>query len=507
LTRTALPKTGVEIIPLTSAKLVELLGLTAPPFVDRLTVHHQVEVIEQYIRANGGVAVAVEHNYIDRDFIDDHSAFYSKSLNAPPNSCRRLHFFSAEPDDVLSGIDQLLTLAASRSPDEFAKACGAFCLAHYLGFSVIKPLSSCPVGRTVLAPPTAQLGHRLVLHALCDTPAHLRGVPLRVLGLPFQQQDFGVSACATTALWSALYRAAEFEPIRTPTPAQITSLASQYLLPFGRSMPSEGLSIAQMCQAVQATGFAPNLIRAVEYGSTRAFLYMIALSGFAAVLILERSLRGRLEHHAVTLVGVEMADDHIPANIQGLVGLDEHATDLTGLVVHDDRHGPYRLFRLYEDQDAPYVQVPEGGERWRLTHILMPGHPKIRLSVPGLRDVLRRIGKAALDCLNLPSESPLITLDCQITRAYKYLDSLARRSDVARPTLVTLSTGAILSRYVAVVSLSSPLFDQFHVLLDTTTTWRDVQALAIVVPKLSNAHTEFVTTALADNFLHCKVVY
>jgi len=132
----------------------------------------------------------------------------------------------------------------------YRNACAEFSRTSYLGFGVIKPLGGTPVGRTMLAAfdPGSGDGFHYRFDCTCEYQAHLLGAELTVRGLGFQQQDVGVSACATTALWSAMQKVRDFEDIGTATPAQITTLASQYALPFGRSMPSEeALSIEQKC--------------------------------------------------------------------------------------------------------------------------------------------------------------------------------------------------------------------------------------------------------------------
>jgi len=118
---------------------------------------------------------------------------------------------------------------------------------------------------------------------------HLLGAELTVRGLAFQQQDVGVSACATIALWSALHRVRETEDIASATPAQITGLASKFRLPYGRSMPSEGLDVEQMCLAVQAIGVSPYLSRVEKFPGARSLLYSATRSGMPAILIIEQA--------------------------------------------------------------------------------------------------------------------------------------------------------------------------------------------------------------------------
>ena len=128
----------------------------------------------------------------------------------------------------------------------------------YLGFSVIRPLPGSPLGRTVVATfgPEEGSGRRREFGGSRKYAVHLGGFELHVDGLAFQQQDQGVSACATIALWSAIHRVAPMEGIPAMTPAQITEAASRYYLPGGRSLPSQGLTVNQMCEAIRAGGLA-----------------------------------------------------------------------------------------------------------------------------------------------------------------------------------------------------------------------------------------------------------
>src|SRR5262249_6335420 len=158
--------------------------------------------------------------------------------------------------------------------EHYRKACAKFSEEAYLGFAIIRPLDGSPVGRTVVRHFSPNAGGAMRREFLCTRTytVHLAGVELRVRGLPFQQQDKAVAACATTAIWSSLHMVREHEEIGTTSPAQITVRASQNSLPFGRPMPTEGLSIDQMCQAIHSAGVSPVLQLAHEFETTRALL-------------------------------------------------------------------------------------------------------------------------------------------------------------------------------------------------------------------------------------------
>ena len=184
------------------------------------------------------MTILVESHYIDRDYIQDVALFYARSLRNYDNYGQRWHFFT----DTISKEEwqQRFQNATPISRGEHS----ATLQRSYLGFTVIRPLPGSPVGRTVLQTfgPTTDSGHPRVFPTLRDYPVHLAGFTLTVRGLAFQQQDQGVSACATTALWSSLQNVARMEELHVPTPAEITQAASRYLLSAsaGRASPPKG---------------------------------------------------------------------------------------------------------------------------------------------------------------------------------------------------------------------------------------------------------------------------
>ncbi len=339
----------------------------------------------------------------------------------------------------------------------------------------------------------------------CDYSSHVLGIPLRIKGLAFQQQDVGVSACATTALWSALQRTRALEETGAATPAQITIRASQHALPFGRSMPSEGLSIDQMCQAVHSFGFAPNLFRTDEFDVARSLLYSAVLSGISPVLILESVDQDAA--HAVAVAGMKLWE-RMPASKELLV---EGSRKLAGLYIHDDRIGPYLRAQVKKggpgNRTAPFIKVPlredPRGEIWRLTHVLIPMHAKIRLSFGELgRASLVIVGYAnAFRETLLSRRSAATGWDSWISKSHEYVESLIVGSLKAPAIVVQKLTASVpLSRYIAVVRVKAQDLDSIDVLLDTTSTERNLQALAVVTPMNATPETKEVALWLSIQF-------
>src|SRR6266516_318213 len=76
----------------------------------------QLEYVERYVRDMGCKALIVEPHCVDRDYIEDHSLFYSRSFRGYPNHCRRIHFFRRSPEDTESQLAALESLCATASP-------------------------------------------------------------------------------------------------------------------------------------------------------------------------------------------------------------------------------------------------------------------------------------------------------------------------------------------------------------------------------------------------------
>ncbi len=491
------------------APLEGQLGLRAPPFGAAKEPFRQLRYIEKYVRHLQCRSIAIERRYIDRDYIEDHSIFYARSFFPYDNFCKRVHFFSIEQADVQACLTELLGVAHSASEREYRAAYEDFSEKAYLGFVVIKPLHGCPVGRTVLRS-YARTPHDTADYYRSFGPTrkyrpHFMGVELCVRGLGFQQQDTGVSACATTALWSALQKVRDFEDVAAATPAQITTLASQHSLPFGRTMPSEGLSVEQMCQAIQAVGLSPNLFKINRLDMARGLLYSAAMSEMAPILILRKN-NGL--SHAVTLAGIKLRESHVAEHI--VAGcLDEQSTDLVALYVHDDRHGPYlsASFTGTSPNAAAVLNITttsdsvEEDDDWVLSHVLIPMHSKIRLSFQSLRDVGSGIVFQLADMIHAldNTNSDSILIDTRIIRSYRYVKELLLKKATINQVERFCSTFH-LPRYTGIIQLRSKFFGAIDLLVDTTDTARNLHCLAIVGLSETTQQSKEVLEFLAKKY-------
>lgn len=491
------------------------LGLSPVPLQSDDESFVQLRYLERYASDLECGCFAIESPYIDRDYIEDHSAFYSKNLFPYPNSCRRVHFFKGDVGVIGKALTDAIRVGETSGIAAYRAACKQLSSDHYLGFSVIKPLDGTPVGRTVMkcfpSTPTKS-NYQRRFTCTKDYVTHFHGCELTVNGLAFQQQDIGVSACATTALWSALQKASDAEPIASMTPVQITQLATQYSLPSGRPMPSEGLDVGQMCNAVQASGASPNLFVVLNrHAQARYILRAAILSGFAPVLAIRHATFGG---HAVVAVGLKELEISKPDDVHF------HENSVAGLYIHDDRLGPnlrctYEVPTKANESLRLKIGLRDSAtvEDWELLYILVPMHPKIRLSFANIEQlssslvpILLGLHKNFIDGKH-PIASGPIGFDVRILRGHKYIEELIVESNgINAGHIERISRKVAPARYLAIVRVSGPFFSQFDLVIDSTGTITTPHFLAVVPTAAAPPGLKIIAKFIAEKFIKCPFV-
>lgn len=156
----------------------ELLALVNPE-LDSNGLKRLKSVLESH-----AMCVVIERHYIDKDFRDTFSYFYSKRFNTPSPRCVRLHFFESAVDEDTIALGKAVVRKT------------------YLGYSVIRPTKPNCIGRTLLK---HTLRTDAAAHlAICREKVHLMGTQLEVEGFPFISQDADATVCAESALWMLL---------------------------------------------------------------------------------------------------------------------------------------------------------------------------------------------------------------------------------------------------------------------------------------------------------------
>jgi len=307
----------------------------------------QVRYLQRYFAELNAAVVLEEPNYFDRDYLAEFSAFYSVSAAGYPNICRRLHFFSD------SRVNRTLVEEAASGNEEAAKTLNS----SYLGFIVVRPIPAAPLGRTIVRwyedrqpsiPRNTQPSR--------EYRVNIAGFQLTVRGLAWQEQDTGVGACATIALWTMLHSSAFDDHHAIPTTADITRAAHKNASMGARMFPSGGLRHDQICEAIKEQNLSPVIFEGdiknksgvtvgfsrERFASTCAALirsgYPVLFSG--VFLDDDPTLSG----HAMCAVGFRSCSPGVVK--AGDIELQE--SSIEHLYIHDDNIGPSVRFGIAE---------------------------------------------------------------------------------------------------------------------------------------------------------------
>jgi hypothetical protein len=296
----------------------------------------QLRYLKCYLEGLDVRTVVEEPNYFDRDYLAEFASFYSTSVLGYPNVCRRLHFFSTK----FTKREFVKAVSGETKSVERLKQ-------SYLGFTVIRPIQDAPFGRTVLKwyPEKSSLTPRIKCERNYKT--HIAGIEFEVRGLAWQQQDSGVGACATVALWSLLQSSALDDYHAIPTTSEITKFAHKKSDSGARVFPSKSLKINQLCEAIKELNLSPIIVAGqnsdASFGPERFVSSCASIIRSGYPLIVTGAV-GK-EGHAICVVGFR---ERTGSARPGQINLQDG--NVSVLYIHDDNLGPNVRFRMVVEQ-------------------------------------------------------------------------------------------------------------------------------------------------------------
>lgn len=255
--------------------------------------------------------ILVEKDYIDKDYRDTYSNFYSKKFAKYPCHTFRLHFFNC---DIIS----LYTLEKH--------------INNYLGYTVIRPTRINSIGRTILDIEKLKIATGMM--CLTEYKTHIMGIEFKIMGFPYMSQDTEVNVCAHTSCWMVFRYLSERYPVyKEMYPHQISQLTNEYL--FGRTIPSKGLTISQVAELFTGFGLFPEVYMRELTGDAlfEQLLYSYIESGLPIVAGLEK------KKHAITLFGHTINSSKIKGVISSPLNTSQF---IDGYIVNDDNCLPYQ---------------------------------------------------------------------------------------------------------------------------------------------------------------------
>ncbi len=317
--------------------------------------------------------------------------FFLKCYKPYFRFCKRIHFFEEINEDEINNVfiepyNENLVMNIQNK---------------YLGFIVVKPLPQTVIGRTVLKVimnNTEDTEYSPKFYCLKKYHSNLYGLDLYIDSLAFQEQDTVTAACATSALWSALQKVTQIFHYYSPTPSEITSYATKYMQ-FTRAIPSPGLTIEQICQAITEMGLEPDIREYINPKNESdiklpllSFIYSYLRSGLP--IVLGMNMEGIL--HTSTLVGYQIAQSPVIENELGCIDetystLKFKGSNIKKLFAHDDQIGPFSEMKVELDADGKSIflrsnTLENGGTPIPIkpTEVIIPLYHKIRVPMLAL---------------------------------------------------------------------------------------------------------------------------
>lgn len=365
----------------------------APPAQNKGGRNAPLARVLEIARLHNVVSIYVERRYIDLDYRNEFSHFYSTTFYRFPSVAHRLHFFTAPVEGDLSNIASLQSA--------------------YRGYSVMRPLPFTPVGRTMLAPPPQAAG---AVMCLAKDTIHIAGVPLTIYAAPFLSQDARYFRCAHSDLWMVLYHAYLRHGLPRRLPSDIHDAAVGGVV-VGRQIPSEGLSQSQMFACLQNLQMSIAKFRLPETkrANKKETVYRLApmicryINSDAPVIV--------ASHDHVWLV----------------VGYRQSKSSMTAPLVflrHDDARGPYL------EVDDPWTESRPEHRPWSVAIAPLPH--KVYMTAD--RAEVLAIATFERRAEQLEHEAEKANLLSQQAYFQTILSRLARRNDVTYRTFFTTST-------------------------------------------------------------------
>lgn len=441
--------------------------------------------------------ILVETPYVDRHYLEEYAHYYATTLRPPPPKATRLHFFRNALND-----DDFATFTTRAADGNFAEVCHELST-QYLGFAVIRPLPDAPIGRTVLA--TFQTADRRYTLPPHPYRVHLCGLKLSVCGVPFQQQEQAVGACATTAVWSALAQVMRHDGGRAPTPFAVTEAATRHWLSDRIFPAASGLKKEQILEAIRQFGYAPLCFEPILKNELFVLSVKCYLNSNIPV-ILKIRYEASDTAHAVTVVGFRESTSAIKYQAKDGLSFTLNSRNLSRLYVHDDRLGPYARadWRVCEKGFLQIKFLPdepgfeEFTEEALVEAAMVPLYPKIRLSA---QDLVAFAGELLPMFRTIvgPESRDQLNIDLRFCLAGECLEYLYK-SHVPSARFAAFARQAVLSRYVGLITYL--VADQVvaYIICDSTDMHRGAPATApllAIIPQYEE-HVEVLRQYLPE---------
>jgi hypothetical protein len=327
-------KKPFEVISYTPDNLALAMsnGVLLPRDVKIRKKRHYNYFLDYFGNSNDGLSaktIVIEEKYLSKSYLQDYSNFYSNCYVNYRRFCKRIHFFGEKFSQIQFGQ----CISNPREKDNKIWD-------SYLGYIVIRPLPAAIVGATILKTFEDHNSERFY-NSIREYKINLLGKNLVLKSLVFQEQDDVVGACASSALWSAFHKVSTQDIFQTPlpSPSEITkSVKNKFNDYSGRVFPNHGLTIEQICEAIDSVGLVSELIindSLKQIDRLKALVYAYNKMGLPVLLVIKLE---DAAYHLLTIAGYRMGG--IKKKKQG-IEITLVSNQIQKFYAHDDQVGPF----------------------------------------------------------------------------------------------------------------------------------------------------------------------
>lgn len=378
----------------------------------------------------------LEYPYVDKVYRNSYYLYFSSKHKDYDRNCIRLSIFNTEINENdfrdLKKIQELQN--------------------KYLGYIILRPTSSCLIGRSMVSPKALKKDN--LLCCLVSDSNLINGVILKISAFPHSSQDQETITCAETTIWSIMeYFGNKYSNYIPVLPFNIMNVLDK--LSTERLMPSSGLTATQISYALKEFGFGPKIYSSPDYNNNelkKIFNYYIE-SGIPLIAALENNKIG----HAIIFCGHEEIDvnkvDSCPLSYQLIkpngdkIIIYDTADIEKKYVVIDDNYCPYRI-TTFENPTAYYTD-PDFFN-CKIKSIIVPLYPKIYLEAYKARKLVDLI--VSSDKIGIDTDSILIRFFLTSSRSFKRSITLNTSFDEDYKELIL---GSSMPKFIWVAELSS----------------------------------------------------
>lgn len=324
----------------------------------------QISYLHSYLQSTDIDAntIIIENSYIERNYTENYSEYYSRCFHPYPKVCSRIHFFHLNPETKWESED-LEQLLNHRDIDLFKSSGYDELCQGYIGFVVIRPIPNTFLDKICLKP-YRRLSELKKKNTVIkrEYKVSLFGMPLAINTVAFQEQDKVLSACATSALWSFTHATNHRMEKDIPSPGVITKLAKPSNQGHDRQFPNTGLSSYMIRRFINEAGLEPeqiNLKESENYNPDllKEYSYSFISSKIpliCGVSVFEEStdtdISGNVIYqykgdHAIAILGYSLSNN---SKATQDIYLTSHSIDK--LYAHDDRIGPFTRLIFKDDE-------------------------------------------------------------------------------------------------------------------------------------------------------------